>query len=218
MNQKEITRLKMIGKTNDEIYELAICSYSLFGQAFFGFKSSKNEKQKMNRLWLRILNIKSQTGVPDAKISPEGTGNKIMDINDWKIIASYTRAEAVADGVQVPVNPGFAKEAGIIFPVFLTRTVYDKYVPVPEKMEDQSEDGRLWDILHMFSLEARGCNGNELKFQFWSLLPDKGDWNRYEKVCDGNRLVREVTLRAVIGPLDLDDPSPAITIMFPNED
>ena len=138
MNQKEITRLKMIGKTNDEIYELAICSYSLFGQAFFGFKSSKNEKQKMNRLWLRILNIKSQTGVPDAKISPEGTGNKIMDINDWKIIASYTRAEAVADGVQVPINPGIAKEAGIIFPVFLTRTVYDKYVPVPEKMDDQS--------------------------------------------------------------------------------
>jgi hypothetical protein len=156
--------------------------------------------------------------VPDAKISPKGIGNNSMDINDWKIIASYTRAEAVADGVQVPISQGIAKEAGIIFPVFLTRTVYDKYVPAPEKMEDQSEEGRLWDILHMFSLEARGCKGNELKFQFWSLLPDKGDWNKYEKVCDGNRLVREVTLRAVIGPLDLDDPSPAITIMFPDED
>jgi len=208
----------MNGKTNDEIYELAICSYSLFGQAFFGFKSSKNEKQKINRLWSRILNNKSQTGVPDAKISPEGTGNNSMELNEWKIIASYTRAEAVADGVQVLINPGLAKETGIIFPVFLTRTVYDKYVPVPEKMDDQSVDGRLWDILHMFSLEARGCKGNELKFQFWSLLPDKGDWNRYEKVFDGNRLVREVTLRAVIGPLDLDDPSPAITIMFPDED
>ena len=78
-----------------------------------------------------------------------------MDINDWKIIASYTRAEAIADGYQVPILPEITKEAGIIYPVFLTRTVYDKYVPVPEKMEDQSEDGRLWDILHMFSLEAR---------------------------------------------------------------
>jgi len=156
--------------------------------------------------------------VPDAKISPEGTGNKTMDLNDWKIIASYTRAEAIADGYQVPILPELAKEAGIIFPVFFTRGVYDKYVPVPEKMPEQSEEGRLWDILYMFSLEARRCKSNELKFEFCCLLPDKGDWNKYEKVCEGNRLVREVTLKAVIGPLDLNDPSPAITILFPNED
>jgi len=30
-----------------------------------------------------------------------------MDLNDWKIIASYTRADAVADGIQVPI-PGHA--------------------------------------------------------------------------------------------------------------
>ncbi len=95
MNQKEIAHLKKLGKTNDEIYELAICSYSMFGQAFFGFKTSKTEKQKMNRLWSRILSNKSKTGEPDqvrplteAKISPEGTGNNSMELNDWKIIAS----------------------------------------------------------------------------------------------------------------------------------
>ena len=49
-----------------------------------------------------------------------------MDSNDWKIIASYTRAEAIADGYQVPTLPEIAKEAGIIFPVFFTRGVYDK--------------------------------------------------------------------------------------------
>jgi len=156
--------------------------------------------------------------VPEAKISPEGTGNKIMDLIDWKIIASYTRMEAVADGIQVPISPDIAKEAGIKFPVFLTRGVYDKYVLVPFDMPHQSEDGRLWDILYMFSLSARRCSGADLKFGFCCQLPDIGDWTKYEKVCEGNRLLREVTLRAVIGPLDLDDPSPAITILFPDED
>jgi len=77
MNNREITRLKILGKTNDEIYEIGICSYSLFGQAFFGFKSSKPEKQKMNRLWSRILNINLQTGVPDANIRPQDNGKKL---------------------------------------------------------------------------------------------------------------------------------------------
>jgi len=154
----------------------------------------------------------------DANKSPEGTGNNIMDLNDWKIIASYTRAEAVADGVQVPVCTEISKEAGIKYPVFFTRGVYDKYVVVPHEMAHQSEDGRLWDILFMFALQARKTGSPELKFQFCCQLPDAGNWTRYEKICEGNRLLREVTLKAVIGPLDLDDPSPAITILFPDED
>ena len=36
------------------------------------------------------------------------------------VIYAYTRAQAVADGVQVEVTKT-AKEAGISFPVFLTR-------------------------------------------------------------------------------------------------
>ena len=47
------------------------------------------------------------------------------------VIYAYTRAQAVADGVQVEVTKT-AKEAGISFPVFLTRTVFDAYVAVPE--------------------------------------------------------------------------------------
>lgn len=70
MRNIEIACLKLQGKSNDEIYEIAICSYSLFGQAFFGFKSSKTEKQKMNRLWARIL----LTGELDAKSRPKNIG------------------------------------------------------------------------------------------------------------------------------------------------
>jgi len=141
-----------------------------------------------------------------------------MDLNDWEIIASYTRADAVADGIQVSIPPEITKEAGIIFPVFFTRGVYDKYVKVPKGMNHQDEQGRLWDILYMFAMQARKSSSDELKFQFCCQLPDKGDWTKYEKVCEGNRLLREVTLKALIGPLDLNSPNPAITILFPNED
>src|SRR5215471_17777299 len=64
------------------------------------------------------------------------------------IIYAYTRAQAVADGVQVEVTKT-AQEAGIKFPVFLTRAVYDAYVTVPPGITGQDEAGRLWDIVWM---------------------------------------------------------------------
>ena len=64
------------------------------------------------------------------------------------VIYSYTRAQAVADGVQVEVTKT-AQEAGIKFPVFLTRAVFDNYVAVPEGVTGQDEAGRLWDIVWM---------------------------------------------------------------------
>ena len=64
------------------------------------------------------------------------------------VIYAYTRAQAVADGVQVEVTKT-AKEAGISFPVFLTRTVFDSFVAVPEGVTGQDEAGRLWDICWM---------------------------------------------------------------------
>ena len=62
------------------------------------------------------------------------------------IIYSYTRAQALADGVQVDVTTT-AREAGIRYPVFLTRAVFDRYVTVPPGVTAQDEAGRLWDIV-----------------------------------------------------------------------
>ena len=45
------------------------------------------------------------------------------------VIYAYSRAQAVADGVQVEVTKT-AQEAGIRFPVFLTRAVFDGFVTV----------------------------------------------------------------------------------------
>ena len=62
------------------------------------------------------------------------------------IVYTYTRAHAVADGFQVDVTKT-AQEAGIRFPVFLTRAVYDAYVIVPPDVAGQDEAGRLWDVI-----------------------------------------------------------------------
>ena len=42
-----------------------------------------------------------------------------------------------------------AQEAGIRFPVFLTRAVFDTYVAVPPDVTGQDEAGRLWDVVWM---------------------------------------------------------------------
>jgi hypothetical protein len=63
-----------------------------------------------------------------------------------EIIYAYTRKQAIADGVQVDISTT-AQEAGIRFPVFITRTAFDAYVTVPPDVTGQDEAGRLWDVI-----------------------------------------------------------------------
>lgn len=140
------------------------------------------------------------------------------DFNGMKIISTYTTKEAVEDGFLVRVADGQSKEAGIKYPVYLTRSVWDKYVEVPEGMEgEQDLSGRLWDILWMFMWAAKTNSNSLMMFKFCCLLQDNDDWESNE-VMEGDRLMRTVTLKSVIGPQDIDDPSPAIFIMKPQED
>ncbi|HNT14158.1 MAG TPA: hypothetical protein PKO21_04770 [Verrucomicrobiota bacterium] len=121
------------------------------------------------------------------------------------VVYSYTRAQAVADGVQVEVTKT-AQEAGIRFPVFLTRTVFDAYVAVPPDVTGQDEAGRLWDIVWMlrFAIQRTSRGVARLPFALY--------------VRNDNRAAKLIKLVAVAGPLDIDDPSPAITVMLPDED
>src|ERR1043166_109420 len=117
-----------------------------------------------------------------------------------KVIYSYTRAQAVADGFQVEVTK-VAQEAGIRFPVFLTRTVYDTYVAVPPGVSGQDEAGRLWDILWMLRFAVGKANPGQSRLPF-ALY-----------VRNDNLRPCLVKLVAHCGPLDIDDSHPAITIM-----
>jgi len=121
------------------------------------------------------------------------------------VVFAYSRSQAVADGVQVEVTKT-AQEAVIRFPAFLTRAVYDAYVTVPPGVTAQDEAGRLWDIIWMtrFAIirARRGCDRLPVALY----------------VRNDDRAARLVRLVAVCGPLDIDDPAPAITIMLPDED
>ena len=135
-----------------------------------------------------------------------------------KIIFTYTTKEAVADGTLVRVSDYMSKECGIKYPVYLTRAVWDKYVKVPAGMEfEQDLSGRLWDILWMFRIAAKSTPGQLLLFKLNCRLPDKGDWEKNERI-EGDRLTRTVTLKAFITAQDFDDPLPAVFIMKPDED
>jgi hypothetical protein len=122
-----------------------------------------------------------------------------------KIIYAYTRSQAVADGFQVEVTKT-AQEAGIRFPVFLTRTVFDAFVNVPPGVTGQDEAGRLWDIVWMLRFAIRKARQGQARLPF-ALY-----------VRNDNRRPRLIKLVAMCGPLDMDDPQPAITVMMPDED
>lgn len=121
------------------------------------------------------------------------------------IIYIYSRREALADGNQVEVS-ATAKEAGLKFPVFLTRAVYDQYVTVPEGLSDQDEAGRLWDIVWMLRHGIKTAPADMVRLPF----------ELYVKNSEQNA-PQLVTLIAECGPIDFDDPRPAITIMLPDE-
>ncbi|MBV5313592.1 MAG: hypothetical protein JZU47_09875 [Prolixibacteraceae bacterium] len=146
----------------------------------------------------------------------------MMDYTEWEVIDTYSTKQAVADGFLILVDQKISKEAGIKYPVYLTRAVWDKYVELPEGFEKvQDLDGRLWDVIFMFAMAARNCNQSLLSFKLNVVLADKGDWEANEKLdpeCLDNRTIRLVTLKSVIQPQDFDDPSPAIFIMKPSED
>jgi len=127
------------------------------------------------------------------------------------VIYSYTRKQAVADGVQVEVTKT-AKEAGISFPVFLTRTVFDAYVAVPKGVEAQDEAGRLWDIVWMLRFAILRSHGRTAAGAACTRLPVA------LYVRNDNRRAKLVKLIASCGALDIDDPQPAITVMMPDED
>jgi hypothetical protein len=122
-----------------------------------------------------------------------------------EIIYAYTRKQAIADGCQVEVTKT-AQEAGIKFPVFLTRGVFDAYVTVPPDVAGQDEAGRLWDVVWMlrFAILRSAAGRERLPFALY--------------VRNDNHKPRLVKLIAACGPLDLDDPQPAITVMLPDED
>lgn len=131
--------------------------------------------------------------------------SSVSDSPFGPVIYAYTRAHALADGVLVDAT-SLASEAGFVFPVALTETLYHSYiVPALDLVaEGQSIQGRLWDLLYVLKFAiAKARDTDTILFTVLFLM------------SSGSTQV-PIDLKAVCGPGD--DGEPVLTIMLPDED
>src|SRR4051812_8183168 len=119
------------------------------------------------------------------------------------LIHSYSRADALRDGVLIDVSLT-AREAGIRWPVALTRAAWERCVCVPDGVACQDEAGHLWDVLWMLRCAIARQGGRVVAFA----VHVRND-NRKHKPP----LVR---LKALSGLGDQGEP--VLTVMLPDED
>lgn len=132
-----------------------------------------------------------------------------MDNNDFPMVFSYSRAQAIADGVLIDVSE-MAREAGFRVPVALTHGAWSECVAWGEGddvrgAEGQSEAGRLWDVLFIARRAAllhRGSSRNRVAFVVL-------------RVPRGGRRAERTELVVHIGPGD--EAEPVLTVMLPGE-
>ena len=127
--------------------------------------------------------------------------NETQVFTEADIISTYTRAEAIEDGVLIDVTET-AKEAGIKVPTAVTAAVWSEVITPDEtrRSQGQSEEGRLWDVLNILRYTAQ--RSKESTLTFYVLVKDQ-------------RLHKAHLKSTIAGG---DDGEPVITIMLPNED
>ena len=123
---------------------------------------------------------------------------------DDVVIISYTREQAIADGVLIDVTET-AKEAGFLFPVAITCAAWNQYIVPSEPLKEmgQSVDGRLWDMLMMLRQYSLSSNGESEMIFIFIVLNEKIE----------HQIVK---LKSICHPGD--NLEPVITVMLPNED
>jgi len=121
------------------------------------------------------------------------------------LIDSYSRAQAIADGVLIDVTE-LAQTIGIRYPTAVTEALFQGYIKPPLAHEDsgQSVNGRLHDVLFLLVLSIKGAhrNTNEIHFKVAFLMDSmKTEVVAVWALVDGG-----------------DDGKPVITIMLEGED
>lgn len=121
------------------------------------------------------------------------------------IIYSYSRSQALADGVLVDVSE-LAREAGFKLPVAVSDNLYHGYLTPPPELakEDQSLEGRLWDALSVLRYAIKAAPSTD-RISFSVLFQMASDTEPVP-----------VELLAVCGPGDSGEP--VITIMTPSDE
>ncbi|HCE68192.1 MAG: hypothetical protein A2X82_15535 [Geobacteraceae bacterium GWC2_55_20] len=123
---------------------------------------------------------------------------------DFEIIHTYTRAEAIADGVLIDLTTNYPNEAKLFkFPVACTDAVWQIIdQAATNKQHHQTHAGIIWDILYM------SIHGITRRFSDAEHL--------FTVIITGASRQQNYTLKAICGPSD--DLSPCITILTEFED
>jgi hypothetical protein len=122
----------------------------------------------------------------------------------WNVVYSYSRAQAIADGVLIDVTDA-AKTIGFKLPTVVTDHLFHHYIEPPAGLEGegQSVTGRLHDLMVLALFAARGAvNTDRVTFKVNFLM------------AHGRKETVEVI--AHIGPGDHGEP--VLTIMLPEDD
>jgi hypothetical protein len=124
------------------------------------------------------------------------------------VIHSYTRSQALADGVLVDVTET-AKEVGFKLPVAITEALQNRLIPTKaDQIFGQDYDGRLWGVLWLAAFTIKLANRGTDTVTFTVALQ--------EADAQSGRLQNtDLHLRAVCGPGDKGEP--VITIGFPED-
>jgi len=131
---------------------------------------------------------------------------------DAEIIHTYSRRQAIEDGVLVDLNQGELAEvvsnAGLKFPIAVTQKVWGECFALTPAAKRMCNDvkGRAWDVLQMFTQAVRSVRNEK-----------PGRTTIFFQVYVVIKRIRPtlVALKAVVGPGDNGEP--VITIMYPEE-
>lgn len=130
---------------------------------------------------------------------------------DDEIISSYSRAQAIADGVLIDVTET-AKQAGFVWPVAVTEALWRDIEDSPKHGHRMDTAGaRLWDVLWMayVAIKRARAGGTMLCYQ---LIMPVGEHVGADLEDPRN----QYTVKLISGPGD--ELEPVITLMKPNED
>ncbi len=127
-----------------------------------------------------------------------------------EVIYSYTRAQAIEDGVLIDAAE-LARDAGFKWPVALTAAAWEDCVAWSDadnqRQAYQDQSGRLWDVLFMASYAIRTARNADQQLLFdLHCIPRNGHATKSQRL----------TLKLILGPGD--DGQAVITIMLPGED
>lgn len=120
--------------------------------------------------------------------------------DEAEVIHSYSRREALEDGFQVDANIGDFAEVSrshFKYPVFMTREVYSLIEKAVASKHGNDFAGVWHDILYMSKVYYKDIDPSRRLFQV--------------KITGAGRK-SIFTMIAEVGPKDIDDASPAVTI------